>query len=45
MIIAGTKVPVIFLRDLIKMKAMTGRPRDLEDVEHLEKIINMKKGE
>ncbi len=45
MIIAGIKVAVISLHDLIRMKVTTGRPRDLEDVEHLKKIMSMKKGQ
>jgi hypothetical protein len=38
MTIAGAKVSIASIDDLIKMKASTGRPRDMEDVHHLERI-------
>ncbi|MCU0345627.1 MAG: nucleotidyltransferase [Saprospiraceae bacterium] len=34
----GVEVPLIHLADLLKEKAATGRPKDLEDVEQLRKI-------
>ena len=34
----GLKIPLIFMGDLIKMKAALGRPKDIIDVENLKKI-------
>jgi hypothetical protein len=42
MTIAGAKVSIVSLDDLIKMKASAGRPRDMEDVHHLERIKALK---
>jgi predicted nucleotidyltransferase len=36
--IGGVRVEVASVEDLIKMKTISGRPRDIEDVEHLRKI-------
>jgi len=38
MTIGGVKVSIVSIDDLIKMKASTGRPRDKEDIYHLERI-------
>ncbi|MDR2577201.1 MAG: nucleotidyltransferase [Chitinispirillales bacterium] len=40
--IDGLKIPVISLTDLIKNKKAAGRQRDLNDVQHLEKILEIK---
>ena len=42
MTIAGADVSIVSIDDLIKMKALTGRPRDKEDVHHLERIKALK---
>ena len=42
MTIAGAKVSIASIDDLIKMKASTGRPRDMEDIHHLERIKALK---
>lgn len=34
----GVRVPVASIDDLIRMKSRTGRPRDQEDLHHLEEI-------
>jgi predicted nucleotidyltransferase len=36
--IGNTKVPVASIDDLMKMKAASGRPRDMEDIQHLKRI-------
>jgi len=36
-------IPIIFTQDLIKMKKDLARPRDLDDVQNLEKIENHEK--
>lgn len=38
MTIGGVKVSLASIDDIIKMKASTGRPRDMEDIHHLERI-------
>jgi len=43
MTIGGIKLDVISMDDLIKMKASTGRPRDKEDIYHLERIKMLKR--
>ena len=43
MTIGGIKLSVISIDDLIKMKASTGRPRDKEDIYHLERIKMLKR--
>jgi len=40
--IGGIKVNLISVNDLITMKTSTGRPRDLEDVHHLKKVMGLK---
>lgn len=40
--LAGKKVTVASLKDLIKMKKLSGRPQDLLDIENMEKILNEK---
>lgn len=42
MTIGGTKVSIVSIDDLIKMKALTARPRDMEDIHHLERIKALK---
>ncbi len=42
MTIGGAKVTIASIDDLIKMKTSTARPRDLEDVHHLERIKALK---
>lgn len=42
MVIGGVKVIVISIDDLIKMKTISGRPRDIEDIQHLERIKILK---
>lgn len=42
MTIGGAKVSIASIDDLIKMKVSTGRPRDMEDVHHLERIKALK---
>lgn len=43
MVVGGTKIFVASIDDIIKMKSITGRPRDKEDIIHLEKIKEMRK--
>jgi predicted nucleotidyltransferase len=43
MTIGGIKLGLISIDDLIKMKASTGRPRDKEDIYHLERIKVLKR--
>jgi hypothetical protein len=40
--IGGAKVSIASIDDLIKMKASTARPRDMEDIHHLERIKALK---
>ncbi|MCL2220019.1 MAG: nucleotidyltransferase [Chitinispirillia bacterium] len=40
--INGLKIPLISIPDLIKNKRAAGRPRDLNDAEHLEVILKKK---
>jgi predicted nucleotidyltransferase len=42
MTIGGAKVIIASIDDLIKMKASTARPRDMEDIYHLERIKALK---
>lgn len=42
MTIGGAKVSFSSIDDLIKMKAATARPRDMEDIHHLERIKALK---
>jgi predicted nucleotidyltransferase len=42
MTIGGAKVSIASIDDLIKMKATTARPRDMEDIYHLERIKALK---
>ena len=42
MTIGGAKVSIASIDDLIKMKAATARPRDMEDIHHLERIKALK---
>ncbi len=35
---ASGKIPILALKDLIKMKKASGRPQDLEDVKALENL-------
>lgn len=37
--IGGINVALISVDDLITMKTSAGRPRDLEDVHHLKKVM------
>ena len=41
--IGGIKVSVVSLDDLIKMKKSSGRPRDMEDIHHLERIKDLRR--
>lgn len=43
LIIGGIEVDVASVEDLMDMKKVSGRPRDLEDMEHLRKISSGKK--
>jgi len=40
----GTKIPVVSIRNLKKLKKLSGRPQDLADVKALEDIVKMEKG-
>jgi len=40
--IGGINVTLISVDDLITMKTSTGRPRDLEDVHHLKKVMGLR---
>ncbi len=42
MTIGGAKVSIASIDDLIKMKTSTARPRDMEDIHHLERIKALK---
>lgn len=42
MTVRGTPISVIALDDLITMKTAVGRPRDIEDVQHLYRIKQLK---
>ncbi|MFH1123975.1 MAG: hypothetical protein V1758_10000 [Pseudomonadota bacterium] len=44
MTIGGIRMAVVCMEDLIEMKNAAGRPRDLEDVNHLRKIVTLKEG-
>ena len=37
--VAGEKVPVISINDLIELKLQAGRKQDLSDVEHLKEVL------
>jgi len=41
--IGGTEVSIASIDDLIKMKASTARPRDMEDVHHLKRIKKLRR--
>lgn len=43
MTIGDVKLSIASIDDLIKMKSSTGRPRDIEDIHHLERIKALKK--
>ena len=45
MAIGDMKLNVISIDDLIRIKSSAGRPRDLEDIHHLERILKLRKGE
>ena len=45
MTIGDMKMNVIAIDDLIRIKSSAGRPRDLEDIHHLERILKLRKGE
>ena len=36
------KVNIVSMDDLIRMKTLSGRPRDVEDIHHLKKIKELK---
>jgi hypothetical protein len=38
MTIGGVKVSIVSIDDLIELKSLSGRQRDLEDIDHLERI-------
>jgi hypothetical protein len=42
MTIGGIKINLISIDDLMRMKALTDRPRDREDIEHLKRIKALK---
>ena len=42
--IGGTVINLISIDDIIKMKSRTGRQRDFEDINHLERIKILKRG-
>jgi predicted nucleotidyltransferase len=37
------KINLVSVEDLIAMKQLSGRPRDIEDITHLRKVLEMKK--
>lgn len=41
--VAGKKIPVATLKELLKMKTISGRPQDLIDIESIKKKLNEKK--
>ena len=43
MTIGGIKVSVVSIDDLIKLKSLSGRQRDVEDIYHLERIRGLRK--
>ncbi len=45
MIIGGVKVIIVSIDDLIKLKSLSGRQRDVEDIDHLERIRALRKEE
>jgi hypothetical protein len=45
MTIGGVKVSIVSIDDLIKLKSLSGRPRDMEDIDHLERIRALRKEE
>ena len=42
MTIAGVKVSIVSIDDLIEMKSLSARARDMEDINHLERIKELK---
>ena len=42
--VAGRKIKVATLGEILKMKKEAGRPQDLADVERIEKVLREKKG-
>ncbi|MCD6130053.1 MAG: hypothetical protein J7J10_03805 [Deltaproteobacteria bacterium] len=45
MSVRDIKIKVASVEDIIKMKRVSGRPRDIEDIRHLEKIKLIKNRE
>ena len=45
MTIGDMKMNVISIDDLIRIKSFAGRPRDLEDIHHLERILKLRREE
>jgi len=40
--IAGIKISIVSLDDLVRMKALSGRRRDQEDINHLERVKTLR---
>jgi predicted nucleotidyltransferase len=45
MTIGDMKMNIISIDDLIRIKSSAGRPRDLEDIHHLERILKLRREE
>lgn len=41
--IDGVRIPVCAIPDLIELKRRAGRPRDLDDIAHLEELLRVRK--
>ncbi len=45
MSVGGINMNIVSIDDLVKIKSFAGRPRDMEDISHLEIIMKLKKEE
>ena len=41
--VSGVQIPIASIDDIIALKAVSGRPRDKEDIEHLKRIKDLRK--
>jgi hypothetical protein len=40
--VGGVKISIVSIDDLIELKSLSGRPRDMEDIDHLKRIKELR---